>query len=67
MKQAKYFGAGGLNFKGTKDGGQTWEEQTIPAEIGKPYLTRDGMLLTISPSIKPSEIIVLRYVVDDGG
>jgi photosystem II stability/assembly factor-like uncharacterized protein len=50
----------------TADGGQTWEEQTIPAEIGKPYLTRDG-LLTVSSLIKPSGVTVLRYVVDDGG
>jgi photosystem II stability/assembly factor-like uncharacterized protein len=49
----------------TADGGQTWEEETIPAEIGKPYLTHDGMLLTISSFLNPGEITVLRYV--DGG
>ena len=38
--------------------------ETIPAEIGKPYLTRDG-LLTVASLLNPSEVTVLRYVVDD--
>jgi photosystem II stability/assembly factor-like uncharacterized protein len=51
----------------TIDGGQTWEEEAIPAEIGKPYLTHDGMLLTVASFLNIGEITVLRYVVDDGG
>jgi photosystem II stability/assembly factor-like uncharacterized protein len=50
----------------TTDGGQTWEEETVPAEIGAPYLTRDGMLLTVSSFLNIGEITVLRHVVDDG-
>ena len=51
----------------TTDGGQTWEEEAIPTEIGKPYLTHDGMLLTVVSFLEVGEITVLRYVVDDGG
>ena len=51
----------------TADGGQTWEEETIPAEIGAPYLTHDGMLLTVSSFLNIGELTLLRYVVDDGG
>jgi photosystem II stability/assembly factor-like uncharacterized protein len=50
----------------TTDGGQTWEEETIPAEIGAPYLTRDGRLLTVSSFLNIGEITVLRYVADSG-
>lgn len=45
----------------TTDGGQTWEKESIPAEFGAPYLTRDGKLLTISAVMGPSNITVLRY------
>jgi photosystem II stability/assembly factor-like uncharacterized protein len=47
----------------TTDGGQTWEEETIPADIGAPYLTHDGKLLTVSSFLNIGEITVLRYVV----
>jgi photosystem II stability/assembly factor-like uncharacterized protein len=50
----------------TTDGGQTWEEEAVPAEIGKPYLTNDGMLLTVASFLNIGEITVLRYVVDGG-
>jgi len=32
----------------TADGGKTWAEESLPAELGKPYLTRDGKYLTVN-------------------
>jgi photosystem II stability/assembly factor-like uncharacterized protein len=32
----------------TADGGKTWEEESLPAELGKPYLSRDGKYLTVN-------------------
>ena len=40
--------------------------EVVPAEIGAPYLTPDGMLLTVSSFLNSGEITVLRYVVGDG-
>jgi photosystem II stability/assembly factor-like uncharacterized protein len=30
------------------DGGETWKEENLPAELGKPYLSRDGKFLTVN-------------------
>ena len=32
----------------TADGGKTWKEERLPAELGKPYLSRDGKFLTVN-------------------
>jgi photosystem II stability/assembly factor-like uncharacterized protein len=32
----------------TADGGKTWKEESLPAELGKPYLSRDGKYLTVN-------------------
>lgn len=32
----------------TADGGKTWKEESIPAKPGKPFISRDGKLLTVS-------------------
>jgi photosystem II stability/assembly factor-like uncharacterized protein len=32
----------------TADGGKTWKEESLPSELGKPYLSRDGKFLTVN-------------------
>ncbi len=32
----------------TADGGKTWKEESLSAELGKPYLSRDGKYLTVN-------------------
>lgn len=32
----------------TADGGKTWKEETLPALLGTPYLTRDGKFLSVN-------------------
>jgi photosystem II stability/assembly factor-like uncharacterized protein len=32
----------------TADGGKTWKKENLPAEVGKPYLSRDGKFLTVN-------------------
>jgi photosystem II stability/assembly factor-like uncharacterized protein len=32
----------------TADGGKTWKEESVPAKLGKPFISRDGKLLTVS-------------------
>ena len=43
----------------TADGGQTWEQESVPAKFGVLYLTRDGRVLTITHL--GNKITVLRY------
>ena len=43
----------------TADGGQTWEQENVPAESGALYLTRDGTTLTLYDPA--AGITVLRY------
>ena len=43
----------------TADGGKTWEEESLPAELGKPYLSRDGKYLTVNQWGK--WVTLLRY------
>jgi photosystem II stability/assembly factor-like uncharacterized protein len=45
----------------TADGGRTWVEESVPAELGTAYLTRDGKLLTIHAFFNTGQITVLRY------
>lgn len=45
----------------TTDGGQTWEEEDVPGEIGIPYLTRDGQFLTVAELLNTSTLTLLRY------
>jgi photosystem II stability/assembly factor-like uncharacterized protein len=32
----------------TADGGKTWKEESLPAKLGTPYITRDGRFLTVN-------------------
>ncbi len=32
----------------TADGGKTWKEESVPAKLGKPFISRDGKFLTVS-------------------
>ena len=32
----------------TADGGKTWKKESVPAEAGKPYLSRDAKFLTVN-------------------
>jgi hypothetical protein len=48
----------------TVDGGQTWDEESVPSEIGIPYLTHDGRLLTICELLNTSSAKLLRYRAD---
>jgi len=32
----------------TADGGKNWAEESLPAELGKPHLSRDGKFLTVN-------------------
>jgi photosystem II stability/assembly factor-like uncharacterized protein len=43
----------------TADGGKTWKEESLPAELGKPYLSRDGKFLTVNQWGKG--VTLLRY------
>jgi photosystem II stability/assembly factor-like uncharacterized protein len=45
----------------TSDGGQTWEEEAVPVDIGVPYLTRDGEFLTVYSFLKSNTIFVAQY------
>jgi photosystem II stability/assembly factor-like uncharacterized protein len=45
----------------TIDGGQTWQEEAVPAEIGALHLTHDGRLLTIHSFLNTDTITVLEY------
>jgi hypothetical protein len=44
----------------TADGGQTWQEESVPAQIGVPYLSSDGKFLTLYGLLN-SDVTVLRY------
>jgi photosystem II stability/assembly factor-like uncharacterized protein len=43
----------------TTNGGQTWEQETLPVKFGTPYLTRDATFLTIVGL--SNKITMLRY------
>jgi hypothetical protein len=32
----------------TVDGGQSWEQESLPAKFGVPFLARDGSFITIT-------------------
>ncbi len=32
----------------TADGGKTWKKESLPAGLGKPYISRDGRFLTVN-------------------
>ena len=45
----------------TADGGKTWGEEIVPAEIGVAYLARDGGFLTMTSFLSSGTFTVLRY------
>ena len=45
----------------TADGGQAWEEESVPTELGIPYLTHDGQFLTVAGLLDTSNLTLLRY------
>lgn len=45
----------------TNDAGQTWIEESVPAEFGTPYLSRDGKFLTIVSAIHTTDVSLYRY------
>ena len=32
----------------TADGGKTWKEESVPAGLGAPYISRDGRFLSVN-------------------
>jgi photosystem II stability/assembly factor-like uncharacterized protein len=45
----------------TRDGGQTWQKEVVPAEVGALHLTHDGNLLTVHSFLNIGTITVLEY------
>jgi photosystem II stability/assembly factor-like uncharacterized protein len=43
----------------TDDGGKTWKEESLPAELGTPYISRDGKFLTVNQWGKG--LMLLKY------
>jgi photosystem II stability/assembly factor-like uncharacterized protein len=43
----------------TADGGKTWKEESLPAELGTPYITHDGKFLTVNQWGKG--LMLLKY------
>jgi photosystem II stability/assembly factor-like uncharacterized protein len=41
-------GKTGMMALRTADGGKTWKEESLPAELGTPYISRDGKFLTVN-------------------
>ncbi|MBN1568024.1 MAG: hypothetical protein JXA73_09270 [Acidobacteria bacterium] len=52
-------GKTGLIALRTADGGKTWKEELLPAELGTPYLSRDGKYLTVNQWGKG--LMLLKY------
>jgi len=43
----------------TADGGKTWKEESVPAGLGAPYISRDGKFLTVNQWGKG--VMLLKY------
>jgi photosystem II stability/assembly factor-like uncharacterized protein len=43
----------------TADGGKTWKEESLPAELGTPYISRSGKFLTVNQWGKG--LMLLKY------
>jgi photosystem II stability/assembly factor-like uncharacterized protein len=41
-------GKSGMIALRTADGGKTWKEESLPAKLGTPYISRDGKFLTVN-------------------
>ena len=53
-------GKAGMTVLRTRDGGQTWKEESLGVDWAAPYLSRDGMIVALVTTMDP-EIIVLQY------
>jgi photosystem II stability/assembly factor-like uncharacterized protein len=53
-------GKSGMTVLRTRDGGQTWKEESLGVEWAAPYLSHDGMIVTLVTVMDP-EIVVLQY------
>jgi photosystem II stability/assembly factor-like uncharacterized protein len=54
------FGESEMRALRTADGGQTWEEESLPVGVGKPYLSRDGTFLSVYAFSKKG-LTLLKY------
>jgi photosystem II stability/assembly factor-like uncharacterized protein len=54
------FGESEMMALRTADGGETWEEESLPVGLGKPYLSRDGKFLAVQHSSQRLPIL-LKY------
>ncbi len=44
----------------TADGGKTWKEESMPAKLGKPFISRDGRFLTVSKWLEGLTLLKAR-------
>lgn len=52
-------GKAGMIALRTADGGKTWKEESLPAKLGTPYISRDGKFVTVNKWNEGTT--VLRY------
>ena len=53
-------GKAGMTVLRTRDGGQTWKEESLGVDWATPYLSHDGMYVTLVTVLDP-EVVVLHY------
>ena len=53
-------GKSGMTVLRTRDGGQTWKEESLSVGWAAPYLSRDGMFVALITFMDP-EVVVLQY------
>jgi photosystem II stability/assembly factor-like uncharacterized protein len=53
-------GKAGMTVLRTRDGGQTWKEESLGVDWAGPYLSHDGMFVALVTFFDP-EVVVLQY------